>query len=272
GILFTRRDPADEWSGLTFSSGSGGTLEYCTFEHATRYEGNAVYCNEAEPTFEHCTFRENDFGLYARNATLSLLNCLVTDNLEYGVYLYGAADLNFGGSPAEWNDIHDNGGGLPDRDLHNGTETVYATYVYWGTIDVGEIEDLIHHEPDNASLGRVQFGPWVNAAHDTEYSDGLSAVPDDTGPVIPTVHGLDQNCPNPFNPVTTISYDLPRDSHVELVVLDLAGRRVTTLVDARQEAGTRSVTWQPRDLASGMYLYRIKTDGFEQIRKMMLLR
>ncbi|MCP4572518.1 MAG: hypothetical protein GY838_09235, partial [bacterium] len=46
GILFTRRDPADEWSGLTFSSGSGGTLEYCTFEHATRYEGNAVYCNE----------------------------------------------------------------------------------------------------------------------------------------------------------------------------------------------------------------------------------
>ncbi|OYD16278.1 hypothetical protein CH333_03810, partial [candidate division WOR-3 bacterium JGI_Cruoil_03_44_89] len=53
-ILFTRRDPADEWYGLWFYSGSSGTLEYCTIEYATYSTGYGIYANGAFPTIEHC--------------------------------------------------------------------------------------------------------------------------------------------------------------------------------------------------------------------------
>ncbi len=83
---------------------------------------------------------------------------------------------------------------------------------------------------------------------------------------------LAQNYPNPFNPTTAISYQLTAVSHVELTVYNALGQRVRTLVNERQPAGSYNVTFNAQGLAGGIYFYQLKAGGFEQIRKMILLR
>ena len=68
---------------------------------------------------------------------------------------------------------------------------------------------------------------------------------------------LQQNFPNPFNPMTTISYELPIDSHVKLTVFDVLGREVAVLVDAVQVAGNYHMGYDASKLPSGMYFYHL---------------
>jgi hypothetical protein len=88
----------------------------------------------------------------------------------------------------------------------------------------------------------------------------------------PSNFKLKQNYPNPFNPATEISYNLPVDQHVVLKVYDMLGRPVKTLVNQQQEAGSYSVRFNAGSLTSGMYLYRLETSSYEQIRKMILIK
>jgi enediyne biosynthesis protein E4 len=95
----------------------------------------------------------------------------------------------------------------------------------------------------------------------------------------PQVCALDQNYPNPFNSDTVIRFALPEGDDVELAVFNLAGQQVATLVRGRREAGIYSVRWDGRDdrgreLASGVYLYRLRTSGGQQekTRKLLLLK
>ena len=89
----------------------------------------------------------------------------------------------------------------------------------------------------------------------------------------PAALSLYQNFPNPFNPTTTIRYDLPTDCHVTLEVFDVLGRKITTLIDERQEAGVRTVAWHvDNGIASGIYFYRLEADGSTVTRKMVILR
>ena len=83
--------------------------------------------------------------------------------------------------------------------------------------------------------------------------------------------------PNPFNPRANVPFELARDAHVRLVVFDLAGRRVATLLDEPRPAGRYTVVWQGRDhvgraVASGSYYVRLDGDGVSELRKMTLLR
>jgi hypothetical protein len=78
--------------------------------------------------------------------------------------------------------------------------------------------------------------------------------------------------PNPFNPTTTISYQLAVLGHVSLRVYDTAGRLVTTLVDGNQDAGTHQVTFDGSKLSSGLYFVRMQAGDFSQVRKMMLIK
>jgi hypothetical protein len=89
---------------------------------------------------------------------------------------------------------------------------------------------------------------------------------------LPTKMGLYQNYPNPFNPVTTIKYDLPKDSHVSLKIFELTGREVTTLVKEKKMAGNYSITFDGGHLASGVYFYQLKSGDFMETKKMILLR
>jgi len=83
---------------------------------------------------------------------------------------------------------------------------------------------------------------------------------------------LHQNYPNPFNPSTVISFQLSVNSHVTLKVFDVNGREVATLVDGEMEAGKHAVTFAPRDLAGGLYSYKITAGKFSQTRQAILMK
>ncbi|MCZ6777251.1 MAG: DNRLRE domain-containing protein [Ignavibacteria bacterium] len=88
---------------------------------------------------------------------------------------------------------------------------------------------------------------------------------------------ISQNYPNPFNPVTTIRYSLPNGLHVILEIHDNLGRKIKTLVHERQGSGTHQVQWdgtneEGREVATGVYVYRLRTESFVETRKMVLLR
>ena len=94
---------------------------------------------------------------------------------------------------------------------------------------------------------------------------------------IPEQFALHHNYPNPFNPVTTIQYDIPVDAEVILDVYDILGRHVKTLIHANQTAGYKSIRWngtndQGRLASAGMYFYHLQTVGYSKIRKMVLLK
>ena len=105
----------------------------------------------------------------------------------------------------------------------------------------------------------------------------LGASPVQDGAVMPQRLALGENYPNPFNPKTTLSFDLPQAGPVELAVYDITGRRVATLVDAELTAGHHTVTWLGRDqfgrqVASGIYFSRLIQGGEVLTRKMTLLK
>jgi hypothetical protein len=89
---------------------------------------------------------------------------------------------------------------------------------------------------------------------------------------LPLEVSLQQNHPNPFNPSTTISYQLPGESRVMLRVFDVLGREVRTLVDGTEGPGYKSVQFDAGGLASGMYLYRLEFGSFVETRTMILLK
>ena len=94
---------------------------------------------------------------------------------------------------------------------------------------------------------------------------------------VPTSPQLAQNAPNPFNPATTIAFDLPRASEVTLRIYNVEGRLVRTLLQGIQEAGPQTVVWSGKDdhgnqAASGLYFYRLATASGTLTRKMTLLK
>jgi hypothetical protein len=80
------------------------------------------------------------------------------------------------------------------------------------------------------------------------------------------------NYPNPFNPTTTINYQLPSDGIVTLKVYDVVGKEVATLVNAHRSAGTYSVEFNASGLPSGIYIYRLSANNFTESKKMLLMK
>ncbi|MBK8982941.1 MAG: T9SS type A sorting domain-containing protein [Ignavibacteria bacterium] len=83
---------------------------------------------------------------------------------------------------------------------------------------------------------------------------------------------LSQNFPNPFNPVTTISFSLPQASYVVLKVFDAAGKEIKELINEYRQRGSYEVKFDGSDLPSGIYFYRLAADDFTAVRRMILLK
>jgi len=129
---------------------------------------------------------------------------------------------------------------------------------------------------------------------DVSVSDGVEEVMAENGPLtvginasdavltileelLPKTFALHQNYPNPFNPVTTLRYDLPEQATVNIIIYDMLGRQVRTLLNQTQDAGYRSVIWNAtndygKPVSAGVYLYKIQAGEFVQTKKMVLLK
>ena len=103
---------------------------------------------------------------------------------------------------------------------------------------------------------------------------GTAGIDEEAGP---TSFTLFPAYPNPFNPMTTLRYDLPEQATVNIIIYDMLGREVKTLVNTTQDAGFKSVIWDAtndygKPVSAGIYLYQIQSGEFVQTGKMVLLK
>ena len=152
------------------------------------------------------------------------------------------------------------GGFIPQQTTPN-TEVSYYVYA-----EDGAVPPNTQTEPLGAPANVLSF---------TAYTTGLSG--DETYRGMPQRFALYQNYPDPFNADTEILYALPRPCDVVLEIYNVLGQRVAVLVDEAQPAGYHTVRWNGIDIygqqvATGVYLYRLRTETFHETRKMVLLR
>jgi hypothetical protein len=89
---------------------------------------------------------------------------------------------------------------------------------------------------------------------------------------IPKDFALQQNFPNPFNPVTNIRFDIPKQTNVRLSVYDILGREVEVLVNNTLKPGTYKADWHADKYSSGLYFYKLVTDDYADVKKMILVK
>ena len=163
-------------------------------------------------------------------------------------------------------------------DLYNNTpDSISAQNNYWGTANLDTIEAHIFHKPDNPALGFVNYLPVL--------SDPIGII--QLSNQIPSSFKLYNAFPNPFNPVTKIKFDIPtpfsppfqkgrneRSSggFVRLIIYDINGREVKTLLYKYLTPGKYEVLWNASGFASGIYFYTLSSSEFNETRKLILLK
>ena len=153
----------------------------------------------------------------------------------------------------------------------------------WGCTQLGYMRWWFNHLPRFTGVTDGVLNNWWHYAVDydgaVEKAAQLSSVDEknDYLNITPGVYSLEQNYPNPFNSQTNISYDLLKTTNVQLIIFNLLGQKLKTLVSAKQEAGIHHIKWDGKndngqDCSSGMYLFMLKADNYRANRKLILLR
>ncbi len=161
--------------------------------------------------------------------------------------------------------------------MYNGLVTSGWGWVKLNSFDLaaGDHKLTITYREDGALLDKICFStnpaPPIGLGKDAE---NLCSAPTDINESkeVPDKYGLGQNYPNPFNPVTTIKYSVPRSSFVSLKVYDVLGNEVAELVNGMKRAGDYKISFNAGSLASGVYIYQLKTNGFVETKKLVLLK
>ena len=164
---------------------------------------------------------------------------------------------------ATWDTIAMQSTTTPDEytaDIPAVSDTNTSIYYY---LQAEDFATNVALNPEDAPDSVYSFTGWVGVAEQAS--------------LLPTVFALSQNNPNPFTNATTICYQLPFESDVSLRIYSFTGQLVRILVNERKEVGYYNVTWDGRDengkeVTSGIYFYKIKTEDYVATRKMILLR
>lgn len=112
----------------------------------------------------------------------------------------------------------------------------------------------------------------INGIDSMQITSSVITGISEPSPVVPSKFALSQNYPNPFNPSTLISFDIPKQAIVKLVVYDILGRIVKTLVDEMKSPGNYKVRFDASMITSGVYFYRITADNFTDSKKLLLIK
>ncbi len=135
----------------------------------------------------------------------------------------------------------------------NGTSNIGHSYSY---VDASAVGKVLYRLKQIDRDGKLEYSKVVEI--------NVSSPP--------TNFGLSQNFPNPFNPSTVISYQIPADEMVTLKVYDVLGREVASLVNEQKSAGVHQINFDGSGLSSGMYVYKIQAGSFVQTKKMLLTK
>lgn len=142
------------------------------------------------------------------------------------------------------------------------------TFIGWGANYLSATEV----RPDGSTAYEIQYNDSLISYRAFRFPWQTTSTAVGTTPITPMQFELKQNYPNPFNPSTTIEYVIPKQSFVKLIIFDMLGREVSTLVREKKEAGTYSVVWNASPFASGVYFYKLQANDFIQTRKILLIK
>ena len=143
----------------------------------------------------------------------------------------------------------------------------HANSLLWQKVNSG---DMPQNNPDLNSDEVDLIAQWIDeGALEVQLS-----IIDET---LPVTYNLQNAYPNPFNPVTTLQYDLPEDALVNITIYDMMGRVIKTMVNSQQNAGFKSIQWNATNnlgqpVSAGLYLYTIEAGDFRETKKMVLLK
>jgi len=217
----------------------------------------------SEPELSRNMIVDSQNGISCADSARPVLSGNVfSGNMLADVNNTGGPGPLIGGSLAKANDFLD---GSYFAVFNTGPAALEAGFNYWGDAC-----------PDSARFyGPVNFSPWTDSLHvGTHYEcTGIDVNGD-----LPVHYALRENCPNPFNPVTRIAYDVPAPGgRVELAVYGVSGALVRRLLDDVARPGRHVALWDGTDgagrqVSSGIYFYRLTAPGFTDQRKMVLLK
>ncbi|MFZ1319941.1 MAG: FG-GAP-like repeat-containing protein [Ignavibacteria bacterium] len=183
---------------------------------------------------------------------------------------------NKDGSPLPWSPLRPIGlvNSIALADLNNdGSVEIIATSSKTGS------ETYLHIWTVSGIPYSHENFPWPQNGHDRYKSNQYKFIPPDepvgilpTSNIVPDKFELHQNYPNPFNPVTNIKFDINRSSDVRLNIFDALGRKISEIINEKLQPGTYNAVFDGSDFSSGVYFYKLETDGFVETRRMILLK
>ncbi|MCK4358781.1 MAG: SBBP repeat-containing protein [Candidatus Cloacimonetes bacterium] len=288
---------AENEGGGIYCSSSSPTIKHVTItENSSAYDGGGISCyDNSSPSLENVTITgnsaENDGGgIYCSSSSSpTIINSIVSDNIgDYGIY------VESGNPSITYSDFYNNDNG----NFYNCGQWVgvnVTTNVNGDSCDAySNIQlDPLFVDPDNGDyhLSWANFptpdstmSPCIDAGDlnspldpdgtrndmGAYYFDQTVGVDDENNTLIET--GLFQNYPNPFNKITTIRYFVPKYTEVKIEIYNIKGQLVETLVDAQKPAGYHTVELNAKDMSSGIYFYKLQTEKYSRIKKMIVLR
>jgi hypothetical protein len=145
------------------------------------------------------------------------------------------------------------------------------------TIELSGVQYPLTVRVENMSI-RLQDGPGnhinkvLKTGEDIVINDATLSKLTISKDKIPETFALEQNYPNPFNPSTTISFALPQATQLKIKVYNMLGEQVNTIAEGMYDAGYHKVTFNASNLPSGTYIYRLESNDFVQVRKMILIK
>ncbi len=216
-----------------------------------------------------------DYHLYTNDSTYiphgdKMPNMTLTAPTEGAIWPAGSQQT------ITWTSVNVEGGVFLDLSTDGGQSWDYITFTGGSPVaNTGTYTVTVPNTPSTTCRIGIesQSDWWYEWRNPGNFTIGPGADVVATPPVkIPTSYALDANYPNPFNPTTIISYQLPVAGIVRLTVYDILGKEVAMLVDENKKPGYYQVSFDGSGLASGVYIYRLQAGSFVQTRKLCLVK
>jgi hypothetical protein len=276
GTVLAQNSPIDfetggygaTWTWTVFENGGNPPLEIVTNPNTGSINSSATVAKftalQAGQPWAGCeSLHGSDIGTFSLDATNSTLKIMVYKTVISDV------GLKF---------VIPSSGSLGEIKVANTVTNAWEELTFDFSSHIGLLEaigiDQIVVFPDFNLGGRTQDN-IIYFDNISFYSNSVGT--DNRNEILPQRFTLHQNFPNPFNPSTTIGYELPEDGLVNITIYNITGRHISTLVSSHQNAGYKSTQWNATNdsgesVGAGLYLYRIEADNFVQTKKMILLK
>ncbi|MEO8513189.1 MAG: T9SS type A sorting domain-containing protein [Ignavibacteria bacterium] len=283
--VFTSDDNGGSWTPL--SAGTAGVIEQLAI---SRTSPNIMYATSGS-----AFYRSTNGGVAFTQLTTGLPNRTITsvyihpDSSNVAIMTlsgFGAGSKIYKttNGAASWINIS---GNLPDSPVNDAL--IYypgvSTSIYYAAMDVGvfitsnygaswvELADglpntVAMHLDFHQATNKLRIGTHGRGVWQTDVPLGLINYNNQ----IPAAFSLQQNYPNPFNPVTIIKYDIVKDGFVKLAVYDILGKELKSIVNQSQKAGSYTAQFDGTGLTSGVYFYKLFSNGSTKTRKMIIVK